>query len=65
MLRISRDEAERAGAGRPTGYLRTFDRLKGVSVFPFFNPRAADLVLGLVIGLSLSLAWHWVYWTIY
>jgi len=33
-------------------------------VFPFFNPRASDLVLGLAIGLSLALAWHWVAWAI-
>jgi len=33
-------------------------------VLPFLNPRAADLVLGLAIGLSLALAWHWVTWTI-
>ena len=35
---------------------------KGVLVFPFLNPRAADLVLGLAIGLSLALVWHWVSW---
>ena len=38
---------------------------EGVVVFPFFNPRAANLFLGLVIGLSLALACHWVYWTVY
>ena len=34
-------------------------------VFSFFDPRVHDLVLGLVIGLSLALAWHWVAWTIH
>ncbi len=38
---------------------------KGVVVFPFFDPRAPDLVLGLAIGLSLALALHWVSWTIH
>jgi len=38
---------------------------KGFTVFSFLNPRAADLVLGLAIGLSLALAWHWVAWTIH
>jgi len=36
-----------------------------LSVFPFFHPRFPDLLLGLVIGLSLSLAWHWVTWAIH
>jgi hypothetical protein len=34
-------------------------------VFPVFDPRASNLVLGMVIGLSLALAWHWVSWTIH
>jgi len=33
-------------------------------VLPFFHPRVTNLVLGLTIGLSLALAWHWVSWTI-
>jgi hypothetical protein len=33
-------------------------------MFPVFNPRAADLVLGMAIGLSLALVWHWVAWTV-
>ena len=31
-------------------------------MFPIFNPRCADLILGLVIGLSLALTWHWIAW---
>ena len=34
------------------------------SVFPFLHPRVPDFVLGLTIGLSLALAWHWVAWTV-
>lgn len=34
-------------------------------VFWFFNPRLPDLVLGLAIGLSLALAWHWVAWAVF
>jgi len=33
-------------------------------MFPIFNPRAADLVLGMAIGLSLALAWHVIAWTV-
>ena len=34
-------------------------------MFPFFgHPRAPELMLGVAIGLSLALAWHWVSWTI-
>lgn len=33
---------------------------------PMFNPRGADLILGLVIGLSLALTYHvvssWAIW---
>jgi hypothetical protein len=29
-------------------------------VVPIFHPRLPDFVLGLVIGLSMALAWHWV-----
>ena len=36
----------------------------GSTVFPFLHPRVPDFVLGLTIGLSLALAWHWVAWTI-
>jgi hypothetical protein len=35
------------------------------SVFPFLNPRVPDFVLGLAIGLSLALAWHWVAWAVH
>lgn len=38
--------------------------LRSVPVFPFLHPRVPDLVLGLAIGLSLSLVWHWVVWTL-
>ena len=31
-------------------------------MFTFFDPRGADLVLGVVIGLSLSLVVHWMHW---
>ena len=34
-------------------------------MFPVFDPRMTDLVLGLAIGLSFALAWHWVAWTIH
>jgi hypothetical protein len=34
-------------------------------VFRFLDPRAPDFVLGLAIGLSLALAWHWVAWAIH
>jgi hypothetical protein len=34
-------------------------------MFPVFDPRMTDLVLGLCIGLSFALAWHWVVWTIH
>ena len=37
--------------------------LRSSSVFPFFDPRATNVMLGLAIGLSLALAWHWVAWT--
>ena len=33
-------------------------------VFPFYHPRLPNLVLGMAIGLSLTLAWHWLAWTI-
>ena len=29
-------------------------------MFEFFDPRATNIVLGVAIGLSLSLALHWV-----
>lgn len=38
--------------------------VRSCPVFSFFDPRASNLVLGLAIGLSLSLAWHWVHWAI-
>jgi hypothetical protein len=31
-------------------------------VFPFFHPRTPDFILGLALGLSAALAWHWVAW---
>ena len=31
---------------------------------PTLNPRGADLILGMIIGLVLSLAWHVVVWAI-
>ena len=34
-------------------------------MFPVFDPRVCDLVLGMMIGLSLAAAWHWVGGTIY
>ncbi|MBI3011603.1 MAG: hypothetical protein HYY58_03835 [Candidatus Omnitrophica bacterium] len=46
------------------GQFESAEVLKGVLVFPFLNPRASELVLGLAIGLSLALAWHWIAWTI-
>jgi hypothetical protein len=38
--------------------------VKGVVVFSFLDPRATDLVLGLVIGLTFALACHWVAWVV-
>jgi len=32
---------------------------------PVFNPRFHDLLLGLVIGLSMALTWHWIVWTVH
>ena len=29
-----------------------------------FHPRLADVVLGLTIGLTLALAWHWAAWAV-
>jgi hypothetical protein len=38
---------------------------EGVAVFvPTFNPRLANVILGVVIGLVLSLAWHVFAWAI-
>lgn len=38
-------------------------RGKGSPVFvPFFNPRLANVILGVLIGLILSLAWHLGVW---
>ena len=35
-------------------------------MFDFYRQSGvANLVLGLVIGLSLALTWHWVSWTIH
>ncbi len=28
------------------------------------NPRATDVILGVAIGLTLALAWHWVAWAV-
>lgn len=33
-------------------------------MFPVFDPRVTDLVLGMAIGLSLATAWHVVVWAI-
>ena len=33
-------------------------------VFPIFDPRGSNLVLGLAIGFSVALACHWVNWLI-
>ena len=35
-----------------------------VVFIPTFNPRLPDVLLGLMIGLTLALTWHWVVWTI-
>lgn len=35
-----------------------------VMYMPTFNPRLPDLLLGLVIGLSLALTYHWLAWAI-
>ena len=32
--------------------------------FPVFDPRLPDLLLGMIIGLSLALTWHWVAWAV-
>lgn len=32
---------------------------------PFFDPRLPDVVLGLMIGLGIALAWHWVVWAVH
>lgn len=29
---------------------------------PMLNPRLPDLLLGLVIGLTLALGYHWLAW---
>jgi hypothetical protein len=35
------------------------------SVFvPVFDPRTSDVLLGLAIGLTLALGWHWMTWLI-
>jgi len=31
---------------------------------PTFDPRVPDLILGLMIGLTLALVWHWVGWPV-
>jgi hypothetical protein len=42
------------------------DQLKGVlSVFPFLHPRVPNFVLGLAIGLSVALVYHWAAWAIH
>lgn len=50
------------------GTIRQFivDQLKGVlSVFPFLHPRVPNFVLGLAIGLSVALVYHWAAWAIH
>ena len=38
---------------------------EGFPVFvPTFNPRLANVILGVVIGLVLSLAWHVFAWAV-
>jgi hypothetical protein len=34
-------------------------------VFSFLNPRAPNFVLGLAIGLSIAVVWHWVSWAVH
>lgn len=36
---------------------------EGWRVFEFIDPRLVNLVLGVTIGMSLSLVWHWMSWT--
>ena len=36
-----------------------------VNVFPLVDPRLTNLVLGMVIGLSMALAWHLVAWALH
>jgi len=31
-----------------------------LAMFPVFDPRSTDLVLGLIIGLSFAMTWHCV-----
>lgn len=38
---------------------------ENVAVFPVFDPRSTDLVLGLAIGLSLAMVCHWVSWAVH
>ena len=33
-------------------------------MFPIFNPRLPDLLLGMVIGLGIALACHWIAWAV-
>jgi len=37
----------------------------GRMYIPYFNPRLPDVVLGLMIGLGIALAWHWVVWVVH
>lgn len=48
------------------GTIQSLVELEGEGrMFPFLNPRSADMMLGLAIGLTLALAYHWVAWVIH
>ena len=34
-------------------------------MFPMFDPRFSNLVLGVTIGLSIALACHWAAWALH
>ena len=34
------------------------------TMFPVFDPRAANLVLGMAICLSVALVWHVIVWSV-
>ena len=33
-------------------------------MFPILNPRLPDLLLGMIIGLGIALAFHWIAWAV-
>ncbi len=54
---------------RQTGYMQRFeDRCPGIAnsgkdpdvQFPIFNPKLANVMLGVTIGLGLALLGHWI-----